>query len=546
MNNLSGNNLNNLSKRTSLAPMSPNSTNLNSSMNSISDPDKRNSLRSRLTENLFNSSSDVKKRPMRNGTQNLNDSLNGGNNTSGGGNLNLSGIREVQDFETTDCTKLVECMSKALSMFQIENRFISKIIESNSSDNKKILTSKILNNIFDPVLRFLSSDAEKLANNVKQITNKSTSKFVIAMFSVLSKLAEIKMPFLIVFEQSTLNTRTSKHISLSTQHFLEIFVIIEKSCAQCLKDIIDEIKQPDQTVQPNGNIHPITTETITFIENLIPFDVIAGMIANCIPTTENQNQVLPSEVEIKLRKEASSQDAKSFTKITYKETAEEKLAFRKALAEYFYKLFRWLNLNLKNKAEIYESKYEDPNLKWIFLLNNSFKISKLFNDANNPALKQKVVSDGFKCKNINELFAVSNSERDLKTFYEKEILTYKREYSKCWSRLLEYISDLNSSNPFTDSYKLKEKERQLLKDRFSGFNKEFEDIYETQKRYYIPAEQAELAKMLREDNSIYIIGQYKRFYDLYGSIGFATNKSKYVKYEPDVLGARIREFFTAY
>jgi len=111
--------------------------------------------------------------------------------------------------------------------------------------------------------------------------------------------------------------------------------------------------------------------------------------------------------------------------------------------------------------------------------------------------------------------------------------------------LLEYISDLNASNPFTD-IKLKEKERQLLKDRFSGFNKEFEDIYETQKKYYIPAEQAELAKMLREDNTIYIIGQYKRFYDLYGSIGFATNRNKYVKYEPDVLAARIREFFTAY
>jgi hypothetical protein len=195
MNNMSlGNNLN---KRTSLAPMSPNSTNLNSSMNAINDPDKRNSLRSRLTENLFNSSSDIKKRPMRNGTQNLNDSLNGGGNSSVSGNLNLSGIREVNDFETTDCVKLVQCMRKALIMFKIENSFISKIIESNSSDNKKILTSKILNNIFDPVLRFLSNDAEKLANNVKQITNKCTSKFVIAMFSVLSDLAEMKVSFLI-------------------------------------------------------------------------------------------------------------------------------------------------------------------------------------------------------------------------------------------------------------------------------------------------------------------------------------------------------------
>jgi hypothetical protein len=49
-----------------------------------------------------------------------------------------------------------------------------------------------------------------------------------------------------------------------------------------------------------------------------------------------------------------------------------------ALAEYFTKLFKWLNLNLKVKAE----QYDDQNLKWIFLLNNSYKISKLFIDSN--------------------------------------------------------------------------------------------------------------------------------------------------------------------
>jgi hypothetical protein len=52
--------------------------------------------------------------------------------------------------------------------------------------------------------------------------------------------------------------------------------------------------------------------------------------------------------------------------------------------------------------------------------------------------------------------------------------------------------------------------------------------------------------MLREDNCLYIVGQYKKFYDVYGRLNFATNKDKYVKYSPEVLGARIREFFTAY
>ncbi len=38
------------------------------------------------------------------------------------------------------------------------------------------------------------------------------------------------------------------------------------------------------------------------------------------------------------------------------------------------KLFSWLNLNLCTKAE----SYLDVNLKWIFILNNYFKILKMF------------------------------------------------------------------------------------------------------------------------------------------------------------------------
>jgi exocyst complex protein 7 len=141
-----------------------------------------------------------------------------------------------------------------------------------------------------------------------------------------------------------------------------------------------------------------------------------------------------------------------------------------------------------------------------------------------------------------ELFSLTG-KRDLKQFYDSEILNYKKEYSKCWSRLISYIKDLNETYPFSQS-KLRDKERQLLKDRFAGFNKEFEEIYERQKRYYIPAEQSELAQILRQDNDIYIVTQYKKFYDAYSNLDFATNKDKYVRYSPELLSARLREFFT--
>ncbi len=113
----------------------------------------------------------------------------------------------------------------------------------------------------------------------------------------------------------------------------------------------------------------------------------------------------------------------SFTHLTYQFTADAEIqAFRGALAEYFYKLFRWLNLNLKNKAE----NYENQNLKWIFLLNNSYKIGKLFGDASGQRKRAALAA---KCDTLDELF-LQTSKRDLKLFYDSEILNFKREYSK--------------------------------------------------------------------------------------------------------------------
>ena len=84
---------------------------------------------------------------------NLNDSIN-----NGSANSNAKTIPAVveQDFEITDCIKFVQCMRKALSMFEIENKFISKLIGSMDHD----MSCKILERIFDQVLRSLNHDAE--------------------------------------------------------------------------------------------------------------------------------------------------------------------------------------------------------------------------------------------------------------------------------------------------------------------------------------------------------------------------------------------------
>jgi hypothetical protein len=60
-----------------------------------------------------------------------------------------------QDFDLNDCPKFIQSVKKTLTMFIIENKFISKLF-----DKEKTIGSKILERIYDPVMNFLNQEAE--------------------------------------------------------------------------------------------------------------------------------------------------------------------------------------------------------------------------------------------------------------------------------------------------------------------------------------------------------------------------------------------------
>jgi hypothetical protein len=82
----------------------------------------------------------------------------GNNNISGGTNLIKPSQNLVeQDFESADCIKFTSCARQALQMFNIENILLYKIF---SDGKEKVIASKLLERIFDPILRFLNVEAE--------------------------------------------------------------------------------------------------------------------------------------------------------------------------------------------------------------------------------------------------------------------------------------------------------------------------------------------------------------------------------------------------
>lgn len=67
----------------------------------------------------------------------------------------------TEDFEISDCIKFVKSVRVALKLFTIEIKFITKIIDC----DEKLIINKILEKIFDPVLRYLKNEAEVMFFN---------------------------------------------------------------------------------------------------------------------------------------------------------------------------------------------------------------------------------------------------------------------------------------------------------------------------------------------------------------------------------------------
>lgn len=104
---------------------------------------------------------------------------------------------------------------------------------------------------------------------------------------------------------------------------------------------------------------------------------------------------------------------------------------------------------------------------------------------------------------------VTIAEPDCEANYQNLIQELKRAYQKSWSKLLANISPDEMPKPVNG--KVKDKERNLIKDRFSAFNKEIEEACKIQRAISVP--DIILREGLKRDNAEHLIPQYNLFYE---------------------------------
>ncbi|XP_055264523.1 exocyst complex component 7 isoform X8 [Moschus berezovskii] len=339
---------------------------------------------------------------------------------------------------------------------------------------------KTFDSLIQDALDGLMLEGENIVVAARKAIIRHDFSAVLTVFPILRHLKQTKPEFDQVLQGTAASTK-NKLPSLITS--------METVGAKALEDFADNIKNdPDKeyNMPKDGTVHELTSNAILFLQQLLDFQETAGAML------------------------ASQETSSSAT--SYSSEFSKRL-----LSTYICKVLGNLQLNLLSKSKV----YEDPALSAVFLHNNY-----------NYTLKALEKSE------LIQLVAVTQktAERSYREHIEQQIQTYQRS----WLKVTDYIAEKNLP-VVQPGVKLRDKERQMIKERFKGFNDGLEELCKIQKAWAIP--DTEQRDKIRQAQKSIVKETYGAFLNRYGSVPFTKNPEKYIKYRVEQVGDMIDRLF---
>ncbi|XP_051694313.1 exocyst complex component 7 isoform X4 [Oryctolagus cuniculus] len=395
----------------------------------------------------------------------------------------LAGRDDALDVETD---AYIHCVSAFVKLAQSEYQLLTGIIPEHHQ-------KKTFDSLIQDALDGLMLEGENIVSAARKAIIRHDFSTVLTVFPILRHLKQTKPEFDEVLQGTAASTK-NKLPSLITS--------METVGAKALEDFADNIKNdPDKeyNMPKDGTVHELTSNAILFLQQLLDFQETAGaMLAS---------QVLGDTYNIPLDPRETSSSATSYSSEFS----------RRLLSTYVCKVLGNLQLNLLSKSKV----YEDPALSAIFLHNNY-----------NYILKSLEKSE------LMQLVAVTQktAERSYREHIQQQIQIYQRS----WIKVIDYIADKNLP-VLQPGVKLRDKERQMIKERFKGFNDGLEELCKIQKAWAIP--DTEQRDKIRQAQKDMVKETYGVFLHRYGSVPFTKNIEKYIKYRVDQVGDMIDRLF---
>ncbi|XP_063338562.1 exocyst complex component 7 isoform X3 [Pelmatolapia mariae] len=379
----------------------------------------------------------------------------------------------------------IHCISAFVKLAQSEYVLLAEIIPEHHQ-------KKTFDSLIQEALDNLMLEGENIVAAARRAIMRHDYSAVLTIFPILRHLKMNKSEF----------DTTLQGTAASTKNKLPTLITsMETIGAKALEEFADSIKNdPDKeyNMPKDGTVHELTSNAILFLQQLLDFHETAGaMLAS---------QVLGDTYNIPLDPRETS-SATSYTSDFNK----------RLLSTYICKVLGNLQLNLLSKSKV----YEDLALSAIFLHNNYNYILKSLE-------KSELIQ------------LVTVTQKRAETSY-KELMTQQIEtYQRSWLKVTEHLTERNMPviQPGT---KLKDKERQVIKDKFKGFNDGLEELCKIQKGWAIPDK--EQRDLIRRNQKKVVSDAYRAFLQRCANISFTKNPEKYHKYRPEEVEEMIEKLF---
>ncbi|NXM72330.1 EXOC7 protein, partial [Serilophus lunatus] len=402
------------------------------------------------------------------------------------GASNLIPMEGRDDVFDIEIDAYIHCVSAFVKLAQSEYQLLTEIVPEHHQ-------KKTFDSLIQESLDNLIMEGDNIVSAARKAIIRHDYSAVLTIFPILKHLKQMKPEFDQVLQGTAAGTK-NKLPGLITS--------METTGAKALEEFADNIKNdPDKeyNMPKDGTVHELTSNAILFLQQLLDFQETAGaMLAS---------QVLGDTYNIPLDPRETSSSASSYSSEFS----------RRLLSTYICKVLGNLQLNLLSKSKV----YEDPALSAVFLHNNY-----------NYILKSLEKSE------LIQLVAVTQktAERSYRELIEQQIQTYQRS----WLKVTDYILERNLP-VFQPGVKLKDKERQMIKERFKGFNDGLEELCKIQKAWAIP--DMEQRDKIRRAQKTIVKETYGAFLNRYSNVPFTKNPEKYIKYQVDQVGEMIEKLF---
>lgn len=373
----------------------------------------------------------------------------------------------VEEEEDSEVTKFITCTSALLKLMQSERALLQAIIPEQHQ-------VPIFSHLLNETIQIHINDGEALCNSAKKFFNKLDHSSVQIILPVLKHMRSLSQDFEGVLRTANVETR---------KKFFTLFTLFESTGHKAMYEFIEKLKETEKhiTMPKDGTVHEVTTNVMVFLEDLVKFSETTGAIL--------------ASKEAAARKSAKDHE--------------------QHVADYISQALICLSRSLALKSKSYDT----IGLQSIFMLNN---YNYIIISLEKTGLMLTLKKHGFP---------------DIENEYRETIREETKQYEKSWNKMISHLLEVNaplSQEKLAEALSkghLKDKYKQGIKDKFKGFNTDFDDLKQVHRIYAMP--DPALRMSLYKRISEFIVPLYSTFLLRYRDVNFTKNPEKYIKYSLD-------------